>query len=266
MQNGERANWQGHIFSNYSRDFVLKLGYKEIFSSKYDIDFLGEPIKTPSAMLVPRSAPDGITAFEFSSQSNISEQLIRKFATKIAGIKSKYNVTGGVIVCDIRISDDLYDFALNHNIYIWDLRDCGFYAEKYRICELLKETGHTQETALGDRITYVWTLDRASKSGFFKGYLCILFHQPIGEIMIGYVDSQFTNIHHQIADNLKNIGCVPIEVEVIWLLRPYVSKDVHLGIGSLLKRFSDEETVTYTLHGLYNFYIAPWYFGLHSHL
>lgn len=265
--NGERGNWQGHVFSNCVRDFVIKSGYKEIFSCKYGIDFLGDPSQSDSSVLPPKSAPNGVTAFEFTSQSNISEEYIKKFAVKIEGIKGKYSdVSGGIIVCDVRVSDELYSIASRYSVYVWDLRDCSFYTEKYRLFETLKKKGQTKETLIPDNVSYIWTLDRSQRGGFFKGYLCILNHQQVGALVIGDIDRQFTEIHHQIADNLKSIGCIPIEVEVIWLLRPFVSKDVHLGIDDILRRFSEEESITYTRHGLYNFYIAPWYFGLYSQL
>lgn len=266
MRNGERGTWQGHVFALYARDLLIKLGYKEIFSGKYDIDFLGEPIQNSSSLVAPRLAPSGITAFEFTSQSSVSDQTIRKLAMKIKKIKNRYDVKGGTILCDIRISDNLYSEASKMNIYVWDLRDCGFYTEKYRIFKILEEKGQTQEIIVADKVTYIWTLDRITESGFFKGYLCILFHQQAEEVTKEYIVGQFTKIHHQIADRLKSIGCIPIEIEVIWFLRPYVSKDVHLSIDSVLKEFSEEESVTYTLNGLYNFYIAPWFFGLHSQL
>ncbi|MHA1304333.1 MAG: hypothetical protein ACTSPI_11600 [Candidatus Heimdallarchaeaceae archaeon] len=255
-------------FSNASATLLVKtLGYKEIFSGKYGIDMLAQiPSGAPiESFLRPCCSPVGKTAFEFTSQIDIKESIIDELSEKIKYLNNQknLNISGGIILCDIKAHDKLYRKAeQKKNIFIWDIRDTTFLSAKILLARFFTKFGNTIEKQLDTTTTYLQCLERTSKGKNYRAKVGIFFHHPIKEISSGDLSSALDTLTKTIVNEARPIGILPLEIDLQIHTRSYPTRDVYSKIDEILEKHNQQNVIVYTLPNIVTYYLAPWNGGL----
>jgi len=139
---GERARSLGINGERKTSRFLRALGYEILESNneKYNIDYLAR--FSSIELLRPYYSPEGLTAFEITTEKQLRTKKVDNFKAKIA----RYNVenpdkkiSGGVLIIDQEISEHTIRRMESKGIFCWGIRRLSLYAKKIQIFNEWKE-------------------------------------------------------------------------------------------------------------------------------
>lgn len=261
---GERGNWQGDLFARACERLTTQLGFKLIFRRKDGIDLLAStPPQTSPGFLAPPPIPQGVTAFEFSSQMDGAAARVGELPAKIEQVnqRGKHKVNAGVVLCDVRVPEKL--FPKGNGVILWDLRDASLLASKIVSARWMSARGGTPvERALSGSTTYLWCLE--TKSAFHKAQAIMYVHQQAGDFSSDDLGTLVAEFCKKIETEVLPLGIRPLQVELSLRTRPFSTPDVEETLDSILQDHSHEDRVVYTSAGMVSFFVAPWSFATAS--
>jgi len=256
--NGEKGRWRGELFQNRAARLVRHLGYKEESKGKHGLDLISVPPPgMPGSNLHrPLFAPDGMTGFEFTCDANINEALVDEVTGKVKDAREKDSVpmVGGVLACDIRVSDKVIGYGEERSVYIWDVRDTSFLSHKVHEAELTQT--FSNERLIDTDVTYLWQVS-STKRGSAKAKIAILFHHPLHEISLKEFKKAMAKVDASVTNILREVGLQPALVDTEIRCRGHYTEDL-TSAQDVLEKFSNEEKSVYSFTRLDCFSLAPW--------
>jgi len=218
---GERARSIGSEAETKAWNFLRTLGYRieDKNNEQYDIDCIAvfPSNDNKSALVRPRFAPDGLTAFE------VTEETLRK--RKVTNFKSKierYNtdnpedrVQGGILLVDQKISPKMIGYMKNQDIWGWGLSRQRLYKEKWGIFHAWKETlGLTMEVVLDENASYlVCSTPPPTKSDKLL-HFAIFLDDDFHKLSLRRVIEMLDRVKDASITPLTKIGISPINIHI----------------------------------------------------
>ncbi len=253
--NGERANWQGQRFSESCEELVKKLNYEEKMTRTSGKDMIALPNNDETLGLKPYFSPAGITSFEFTTKGGSATDDIDNFSKKVKG-----DISGCVLIRNIKISEKELEYGKTKKIFCWDNRTTSFLASKLFFFHTWSRHGTTLEKKVSNDVTYIRCLEEKSKP--FQIRLAILFHDPLKEIGADDVKEALDIVK----GDLSGSGILPCLINCIVLTRSLPRKDLYNQFDSLLgkksKETKDKMVFTSIKKPIIDFYTSPFYFEI----
>lgn len=162
---GERPRSLGISGEYKAWDFLRALGYKihELNNEEYNIDCTAgfPPKATTYGLLRPRYSPEGLTAFEITTEGQLRRKKINDFEAKI----TKYNadnpahkINGGVLLIDQKIHQPMRKMMESKRIFGWGIHRQCLYLGKIRVFKKWRKQFYVRsvcEIPLSKEITYL---------------------------------------------------------------------------------------------------------------
>jgi len=260
MKDGEKSNWQGQLFTVSATSLVNALLYKEIFSGKDGIDMLAtSPVGYPDTVFIkPYFAPEGNTAFEFTSQYDKYEPVIDELSKKVSRLKDKHKISGGVIVSDIKVSDKIYNYGKQKGIFLWDVRDASFLSTKILAHNILSNSGNIIEKHLTNGVSYLWCIERPSTKELFTARVILLVQPQLAELSSSDLDKYIKTLKKMIEDDVGSVGVFPLLVRLSIFCRSYTTRDFTSKVDKIVGKYSREDRIVFDFIEFLTFYVSPW--------
>ena len=279
--NGERGPRIGEHFRNQSISLLKLLGYQELFGGEYGLDFVARPPSPNHHFKRPGFSPDGITAFEFTAQTQLQiDSKSSGFKRNVENYNSSRNendqeIQGTVLIVDVKVENSKIRELFEDNMYCWDVRHLSFLASKSKLWEKWvpkerrkKDIRSLHESYIEPLISSirVYNTITSVQINTIELYLAIFHYSPTAVLSTSDV--------HQFLDSVMK----PIKelahsqaMNTIVSAQLFVAGEVQYGVESdfieILTEYVDD-FVSFQDYssGVFNYNSAPWCWLLMSEL
>lgn len=260
MSNGEKGAWQGELFRDSTTLLLRMLDYDEIVAGDADFDFVGRapPGGGRGILSKPYLSPSGVVGFEFTSQGSVSEQDVDDLNEKVnsASVQKKYGLNGGVLICDLRVPDRIYQHALSKGCYVWDVRDASLQALKAYLCKTILK--YTIELPLLDSASYLWSLDERTRPGAARASAGILFQDPLAQLTWKNLEECLQQFTARAVEISTPMGIRRVEVSLTVYTRSYCTRDFYDKLDTVAAELSNPESIIVRPKGVVSLFVGPW--------
>jgi hypothetical protein len=239
------------------------LGYVEKFSRKYGIDIASDPPGSEHPFIRFPFSPNGRTAFEFTSEANVSvENETSTLLDKIGKVNSKhgFGIKGGVLITDVRLSEKLIGEAQKRKVFCWDTRALSLLASKVSLSRGISqsESGPVEvpEYKLDAWTTFLIRL--LPYTGYTEGRILAFYQNPLQTLDVEILDSVIKKLEPNISTRVRDLGGKVVfgfQIHSLAEISEGVYKrfDKHLSTKPGAKWVFENEKC-----GLFSYARAPW--------